>query len=92
MRTIKSAQGQWLGDVVVRYAGSLEVLIDVAFDNDLSITDDLLPGTDVIIETVDKRVVNYLERNAAQPATALINKPKGEGVGYWAIEEDFIIC
>jgi hypothetical protein len=91
MRYIESKQGQWIGDVAIKHAGSIEVLFELAVGNDLSITDDLPAGTELLCATVmDKRIINYMQRNGIEPATK-IYAVDDEGIEFWIIERDFIV-
>ncbi|WP_165026829.1 hypothetical protein [Dysgonomonas sp. ZJ279] len=92
MQNIKVTQGQWLGDIAVREAGTIEALFDLAVQNNVSITDDIEIGTVLQLSSVTNRaVVNYFERYAVEPATAQIQGYRGEGIEFWFIERDFIV-
>lgn len=88
---IISKQGQWLGDIAIRYAGSFEAIVDIAVQNDVSVTDILDIGTLIAVPAIsDKRTVNYFERNAIEPATEL-QQNRLEGIGVWRIGVDFVV-
>lgn len=74
MQTIETKAGQWLGDIAVRHAGSIEALFEIAVENNISITDPYFyAGMQLNIPTqLDKRVIKYFERNGIEPATKLI--------------------
>lgn len=89
-----SKQGQWLGDITVREAGSIEGLIDMAVKNEMSATDALEIGT--LLQNPDpinKRVINYYKRNDIHPATASDYKGEqiGGGIGNMGIEINFVV-
>jgi len=90
---IISKQGQWLGDIVVREAGSIEAIVEMAINNGVSITDKMTAGSQVLQSVpVDRRVMNYYNINSIYPATAA--DPDGRsfrGIGYMAVEITFII-
>lgn len=89
---IKVLKGQSLFDIAVQETGSVENVFELAFANDLSITDILQAGTEIIIpDTIekDKNVYGYYNRLELKPATD-IGAQKG-GIGYMGIQIDFII-
>lgn len=94
MQNIISKPGQWLGDIAVREAGSLEAIFDISFSQDISITDDLPVGTVIeAVSPINKRVMNYYSINQIYPATAItkeIEETPG-GIGYMIIEKTFIV-
>jgi hypothetical protein len=68
---IISRQGQWLGDIAVREAGSIEAVIEMAVKNNISITGKLALGTELLKPTpINRRVMNYYEINKIFPATS----------------------
>lgn len=82
---------------MIQECGSIENIFFVALRNGISITDDLRIGQQIEInpgEIVRKQVVSYLAARHIQPATALtsasVNISPG-GIGYMAIEIDFIV-
>jgi len=89
---ITSKQGQWIGDIVVRESGSIDDLFAMAITNDCSITDNMKIGT-ILNPSVqlDKRTINYYERNDIHVATSSINNKLLGGIGYMGIEIDFIV-
>jgi hypothetical protein len=73
---ITSKPGQWPGDIAVREAGSIEAIIEIALENNISITDGLPAGTVLTSPApVDGRVVNYYKTNGIYPATATDGEP-----------------
>lgn len=90
---IISKQGQWLGDIAVREAGSIEAMVEMAIKNELSITDKIVAGTSMQKPTpLNKRVMNYYNINNIYPATpAEQDGISFNGIGYMAVEITFII-
>lgn len=90
---ITSKQGQWLGDIAVREAGSIEAIIEMAIASDLSVTEALTVGTPMTTPTpIDKRVMNYYKTNNIYPATVTTLEQKNwGGIGFMAIEINFIV-
>lgn len=88
---------QSLLDVVLQLTGSIEGVVAVAQANNISITDDLVPGQKIIFpESVelDEDIMNYYKAKKVQPATAMSNEDKviadkPEGISYWGINIDF---
>ena len=68
---ITSKQGQWLGDIAVREAGSIEAVVEMAIKNNISITGKLPAGAELLKPApVDRRVMNYYKINGIFPATS----------------------
>lgn len=90
---ITSKQGQWLGDIVVREAGSIEAIVEMAVANNISITDQLPVGTELIKPSrIDLRVINYYKTNNIYPATLTTDVEKEiGGIGAMTIGIDFIV-
>lgn len=94
MQTIESKQGQWLGDIAVREAGDISALFELAVKNDLSPTESVRIGTLLTPpDIINKRVINYLERNGVQPASSDKGSAQvvGRGIGNMTINVDFIV-
>ena len=66
--------GQSLIDIALMVTGSAEGAFLLALENDLSVTDELVPGTKLNFtgEVINQRVVDYYRTNNIQPATAVI--------------------
>lgn len=92
---IISKQGQWLGDIAVREAGSFEAVVWMAANDDIPITGEMSVGSLVSAPTpIDKRTMNYYNTNKIYPATALGAGGAllvREGINYMGIEIDFIV-
>jgi hypothetical protein len=86
-------QGQWLRDVAIQHAGSISELFAIALANDLSITDDIIPASSLIIpNVVDAALVKFLNDNNYVPATGF--SPEDEqairgGISYMGIIRNF---
>ncbi len=88
---------QSLLDVILQLTGAMDSLVSVAHLNNISITDDLVPGQKISFPedvALDEDILNYYRAKKVQPATALSSEDKlvaakPEGIGYWAIEVDF---
>jgi hypothetical protein len=86
-------QGQWLRDVAIQHAGSVSELFAIALANDMSITDELIPASSLIIpNVVDSALVKFLNDNSYVPATGF--SPEDEqatmgGIGYMGITRNF---
>lgn len=90
----KAQQGQSFIDMVYQETGSFEGIVEAAVLSGKSITEDIEIGEIILTE----KVVNSSMKNILQkrkPATGLssqqLNNDKPEGIGYWAIQMDFII-
>ena len=90
---------QTLLDVAIRHCGTVEAVAAIAILNNISITQDLVPGQ--LLELPDKNygyseVVNYLAINKKDPATALTEAQKAitegaSGIGFWILENNFTV-
>lgn len=92
MPDIKIKRYQTLLDFATQNAGDASQVIAVALANGVSITDDIDAGSLLSVDVVNTSVQQYFVKNAVdvttQPATI---EGSFEGVGYWEIENDFII-
>jgi len=90
---ITGKQGQWLGDIVVREAGSIEALVEMAINNDVSITGKMDAGSPALQPVpVNKRVMNYYNINGIYPATATEpDRRSFRGIGYMSVGITFIV-
>lgn len=78
-------------DVALATSGSIAALFDIAGDN--SITADLTPGSVLSFSTdvLAKRVLDTYKQKHIVPGNAQLPEETVEGIGYWAIGEDFIV-
>lgn len=94
MQYINSTQGQWLGDVAIKQAGSIEALFELAVTNNVSPTESLSTGTELMPSPVqNKRVVNYYDRNGINPASSDTGSAQvvARGIGNMTVNIDFIV-
>ncbi|CAM2904552.1 hypothetical protein [Flavobacterium frigoris] len=90
---------QSLLDIAIRYLGTVEAALDIAVLNKISITEDLVPGQILELPNVDygyQEIVTFFNANKTQPATALSDDNKAiiegdSGIGFWTIEDNFIV-
>ena len=91
MRSIKVKIDQSLADVAIQEYGDIGGLIYLVQDNAnlLGITDNIYPGDELFIrnEIINRPMVDYLRPFDI----ATVKSCRGEGIGYWAIERDFIV-
>jgi hypothetical protein len=96
---IIALHNQTLADITIRHCGTIEALADIAILNNISITTDLYAGQIIQIPLKDygnQEVVNYFVANKVEPATALTKEhialvEGNSGIGYWIIENNFIV-
>ena len=70
---IKALHRQTLTDIATQYLGSADAAYDIAVLNGLSVTDDIVPGTELIMPAiVNAEIVSYYVNKGIQPATALV--------------------
>ena len=94
--TVTSRQS--LFDIALQHCGIMEAAFDIAQANGISLTDDLTTGQTLTLpEPTDTSMVQHYTTNNIQPATAITNSEIndllaiGEGIGFWAIEYDFVV-
>jgi hypothetical protein len=96
MSTI-TIHNQNLLDIAVQEYGDARAVIELAFNNDVNVTDVLPVGgaLNIMDSTYsDSDVLGYYKRKSIKPATAeplVTLEDVLEGVGYWAIEDNFIV-
>lgn len=84
------APGQTLLDIAIQHAGDASAMLAIALENGMAVTDDLVPGQTINVpEVVNEKVTRYYQRNRIVPAVGILEKK--EGIGYWVIEDDFIV-
>lgn len=88
-------EGQSLFDIAVQECGSVETAFALAVANDISLTDELTPGSlTVKASPVNKKVVDYYKLKVLNPATsstALDGEVQLTGIGYMAVGKNFIV-
>jgi hypothetical protein len=96
---ITALNNQSLLDVAIRHCGTVEAVVDIAILNNISITDDLVPGQLIALPAKDygnQEVINYFSGNKIDPATALTEEHTAliegnSGIGFWEIGNNFIV-
>jgi hypothetical protein len=96
--TITVLHNQTLLDIAIQYTGIVKNSFDIAVYNGIAVSDSLIPGTSILIPDnieTDADVVAYYLVNKLQPATEidpdLITITPLSGIGYWEIENEFIV-
>ena len=83
--------GQSILDVAVQHSGSVEACFDLAIRNNLSLTGGLVPGVALNLgQPLNNDIVNFFRANKKQPASYM-GTIQPAGIGYWAIEIDFVV-
>ena len=97
-KIIYTAIGQTIWDVAAEQYGNLEGIIQLQEDNASVIIDFnvvLIPGTPLIIQVSDPVGIDGALRKMLNDAGVKVNSHEAyvapSGIGYWAIDEDFII-
>ena len=93
MATVKLKDRQTPVDIAIQEYGSFEGVFALAERNGISITEVLAAGQELETapqDVVDKLVSERFRVQGVKPATELEN-PLQEGIGFWAIEYDFVI-
>ena len=99
MNKVTVSYGQTWLDLALQELGDMERAIELAQLNNRAITDDLQAGEELLVPDFDseKRSIIQLFRNKAnRPAsgdTFIAADPgsDGEGIEFWAIENDFVV-
>jgi hypothetical protein len=93
MRKANILNHQSLIDFALHRSGSVDAFFNLAFINGYSLTDDITPGTELLLgEIVDFKNQQYFQNSIYKPTTGLISAPDlAGGIEFWAIEMDFII-
>lgn len=85
---------QSLLDLAVQHGGNVTDVMNLAIANDISITDQIRPSTELVaVDQQDPNMVNFLAVNNYVPAT-LSKVDAGiepNGIGAWVIELDFTV-
>jgi hypothetical protein len=96
---IKITSQQSVFDAAVQSAGTAETAFEIALQNGVSLTDDLIVGKSLGFaptddKQVNKRVQNNYKLNNIKPATGLTAEDQQAtlgGIGYMGISIDFIV-
>ncbi len=94
MKEVTVKVGQNSCDITLQEYGNFEAIFDIVLDNNISITENLVPGSKLKISgnVQNKLVTETFKLNS--PATALTTADynmlqKSEGIGFWGIGADF---
>lgn len=87
---------QNLFDIALQETGSIDTVFAIAVANGINITDEIPPGTELVIPEVEGNadVYRYYRANNLRPASGSIQATEIEileGIDYWYIEMDFIV-
>lgn len=69
---MKVTQNQSILDICLMAYGNVDSLVPLLLENGLSITDELVPGTELkipVVDTADSDIVNFYNRKRIKPAT-----------------------
>ena len=92
MGTVMVKERQTLLDIALQTSGSVEAVMELAKQNGLSITDGQVLE---VKEVKDVAVVSHYEINCIFPATEASDEERSamayEGIGFMAIENDFVV-
>ncbi|QSS96580.1 hypothetical protein [Psychroflexus sp. ALD_RP9] len=79
MNEVKVISGQSVFDIAIQVYGTIEGLSLLCLENNISITEELVPGQLLQVpefEKAKKEIVNYFENRNIKPATALTQAQK----------------
>jgi hypothetical protein len=85
--------GQSLFDLTLELAGDATAAMALSVENDTSVTYPLTPGSKVSCggNPLNAAVVTYYAVQQLQPATALSEDDRVEGISIWQIGIDFVV-
>lgn len=96
MKLIKVLASQTLLDIAVQELGDNSRAMELAVINGLKVTDQLIAGSQILVPdySTDKRyLVTLFADDANKPGTGNtdIENAEFQGIGYWRIEQNFIV-
>jgi hypothetical protein len=94
MQTIQVKDRQTFLDIAMQHSGSAEAAFEIAVQNNMELTADLIAGTWLPQPAVVfADIVQLFKVEKAVPASIIFDGIYGakEGIDYWAIENDFIV-
>lgn len=97
MNQVIAIHNQNLLDIAIQEYGDVRAVFDLALVNDISITELLSPGQELLLpesQFVDGDILAYYKANNIKPATASpasVAEIKPTGIGYMIIEKTFKI-
>lgn len=86
---MKPLPRQCLFDLAIVATGDADQAINIAINNNISITSELSLDQDIIVEELSNKITQLYNTNS-HPATALTEQFQG-GINYMGIEIDFIV-
>ncbi|GGG46943.1 hypothetical protein [Epilithonimonas arachidiradicis] len=96
--TVIVLHNQSLLDVAIQHTGSVQNAFEIAAANEMSLTDQLTAGKELIIPdsiTQDVDIKNYYQSRAIQPATDITqngeSEEQPEGISVWILNQNFIV-
>ena len=97
--TITALHNQSLLDLALQHTGTIESVFELAKDNALNITDDVVAGRTLVLSAetfTNKDILSYYTAKKLQPATAFTKEDEQvferlEGISIWAINLDFVV-
>lgn len=90
MNKVIVQSGQNIGDIAIQYCGDHEAIFEIAALNEISVTDDVAAGTELLIpEVYDKRVRRFYVEGNYYPATSAENLL--DGIDFMGIEINFLV-
>jgi hypothetical protein len=82
-------------DFVTQHGGDLEGLFEMAALNGMSITKDVVPGTQLEVAEAELKTIRFYKRSGLDIKTNYLLMSGGYvkpgGIGYMQIENDFIV-
>lgn len=99
MNKVTVSYGQTWVDIALQELGDMERVMELASLNDRSLTDDLLAGEVLNVPDYDaskREIIQLFANSFNKPAsgeslTASNDVSIGEGIEFWAIENDFVV-
>src|SRR5665213_883962 len=97
MKVVKILLGQTISDIAVQELGAAERSMEVADLNGLSLSDDLTSINTLLVPDYDTskvNIVNLFSDPANAPASNDVSGNTAaelEGIGYWYLENDFVV-
>lgn len=85
---------QALIDLAIQESGDASALFELANLNGIGITDEPLPGSELMMAAIaDDRNLKFTRTRKVKPVTIVPRDEElvGEGIEFWGIEFDFIV-
>jgi len=71
MRKVIVKERQSVADIAIQYCGDVEAIFEIAKLNDISTTELLSAGREIVVpDVINNRIVDYYANNNIEPATA----------------------